>query len=298
MLLTTARAVPSGGPILEGAARVLHVPQGPVPEASAAVRGGVGGRPVVALGGGRVIDSAKAIAGADRLLCAAVPTTLSGAELTPFHRMPAGVEHFRLVRPGLVVAEPGLMASQPSERLVASGMNSLAHAIEALYTPMANPVSELAALRAVELLGSSLEPQAPDRPAAALGALLAAYASGGAGFAVHHAVCQTLVRATGSAHAETNAVMLPHFAGAMASRAPREMEAVARALAVDGEPSAAAERLAQLASRAPASRLRELGVSRDQLPEVVAQSLAHPALGNTPSPPDAEELESILHGAW
>ncbi len=50
--------------------------------------------------------------------CAArrVPTTLSGAELTPFHRMPEGVEGARMVRPALVIADPALMASQPPRR--------------------------------------------------------------------------------------------------------------------------------------------------------------------------------------
>ena len=55
------------------------MPSGPVPEAAAAVREEVRGAPLVALGGGRVIDAAKAIAGADGLSVAAVPTTLSGA---------------------------------------------------------------------------------------------------------------------------------------------------------------------------------------------------------------------------
>ena len=78
-----------------GAYLVAEVPPGPVPDAAAAVRERVNDRPLVALGGGRVIDAAKAIAGADGLPVAAIPATLSGAEMTPFHRMPAGVEEFR-----------------------------------------------------------------------------------------------------------------------------------------------------------------------------------------------------------
>ena len=58
--------------------------------------------------------------------------------------MPAGVDEFRLMRPSLVVAAPSLMASQPMPDLAASAMNALAHAIEALYTPLANPVAEQA----------------------------------------------------------------------------------------------------------------------------------------------------------
>ena len=73
---------------------------------------------------------------------AAIPTTLSGAELTAFHRTPAGVEGAHMVRPSLVVADPLLMASQPATELAASAMNALAHGMEALYTPLANPVAE------------------------------------------------------------------------------------------------------------------------------------------------------------
>src|SRR4051812_36365499 len=132
-LLTTERAAGQAPALAEGAAAVLHVPHGGVPEAAAAVRDDVGGRPIVALGGGRIIDSAKAIGGADGLPVAAVPTTLSGAPITRIHRMPAGVDDFRLVRPSLVIADPALMASQPMPGLAASAMNSLAHATESLY---------------------------------------------------------------------------------------------------------------------------------------------------------------------
>lgn len=65
-------------PLTNGAATVLHVPAGPVPEAAAAIRDGIEGRPLVALGGGRVVDAAKAIAATDGLSVAAIPTTLAG----------------------------------------------------------------------------------------------------------------------------------------------------------------------------------------------------------------------------
>ena len=133
--------------------------------------------------------------------------------------MPAGVEVARLVRPALVVGVPSLMASQERSELAASAMNALAHAMEALYTPLANPVSNIAALRGAGLLAQGIEPEQPDREALALGAVLAGYASGVAGFAVHHAVCQTIVRVAGTPHAATNAVMLPHFVDLMAERA-------------------------------------------------------------------------------
>jgi Alcohol dehydrogenase, class IV len=145
VLLCTRRALESAdraGALAEGAAAVLEVPSGGVPDAAASVRGEVGGRPLVALGGGRVLDSAKAIAAVDGLRCAAVPTTLSGAEVTAIHRLPSGAETPRagLVRPALVIADPELMASAPTPALTATAMNALAHGAEALYAPGANPV--------------------------------------------------------------------------------------------------------------------------------------------------------------
>ena len=114
------------------------------------------------------------------------------------------------------------MASQPMPDLAASAMNALAHAIEALYTPLANPVAELAALRAAALIARGLDRSGPDRTALALGALLAGYASGVAGFAVHHAVCQTIVRVAGTparADQRRDAAALRAHDGAAGARA-------------------------------------------------------------------------------
>ena len=142
-LLTTERAAADAPALVAARDGVVHVPPGKVDEVSAGLLGDVEDRGVVALGGGRVMDTAKAIAGVFGRRCAAVPTTLSGAEMTPFHRVPAGVEGARLVRPALVVADPGPDGVAAAARqLAASAMNALAHAMEALYTPFANPVGE------------------------------------------------------------------------------------------------------------------------------------------------------------
>jgi alcohol dehydrogenase class IV len=283
----------------DGAYLVAHVPSGPVPEAAAAVRERVNDRPLVALGGGRVIDAAKAIGGADNLRVAAIPTTLSGAEMTPFHRMPAGVDEYRLMRPQLVLAAPGLMASQTMPELAASAMNALAHAVEALYTPVSNPVAQLAALRAAELIAEGFaDPEdAPVRPPLALGALLAGYASGISGFAIHHAVCQTIVRMCGTPHAQTNAIMLPHFVRIMELRAREEIERLGAALGTDERRGAAAEAVERLARRAEAGRLSYYGVGKDDLPGIVAALDGHPALRNTPDPPSEGELLGVLERA-
>ena len=285
-LLTTERA--AGSAPLESAA-ALHVPSGLVDEISAALLSDAGERPLVALGGGRVIDTAKAIGGVTGAPVAAIPTTLSGAELTPFHRLPAGVEGGRMVRPSLVIADPRLMASQPEPELWASATNALAHGMEALYTPLANPVAERAALRGAEAIFAE---------DVALGAFLCGWASGMTGFAVHHATCQLLVRTAGSPHAQTNAVMLPHFARMMSGRAPGAMGELARALGdPDANPEAAAGRAAKLSARCGHTRLATLGVEEEHLPRVATGVMQHPALGNTPDAPSEDELLELLRNA-
>jgi alcohol dehydrogenase class IV len=298
-LLTTARAAAQAPELAAAADEVLHVPDDPVPEAAAAVRDSVAGRPLVALGGGRVVDAAKGIAGADGLACAAVPTTLSGAPMTSIHRMPAGAESWHLVRPSVVVADPALMASQPPEARAASAMNALAHAAEALYGPMANPVSELAALRAAALLARGLEATNEDQagPDLALGAILAGYAVGAAGFALHHVVGQTLVRVTGAPHARAYAVLLPHTLRAMTTRAPRALAELAAALGAERRPEAAPERVAELAALAGVTRLSEIGVEPGHVDAVVAQILARPDLVNTPDPPGEAEVRALVERA-
>jgi glycerol dehydrogenase-like iron-containing ADH family enzyme len=85
VLLTTERAAASLPGLPERAAEVLEVPAGKVDEVSARSLERLDAQaPLVALGGGRVVDTAKALAGATGVRCAAIPTTLSGAEMTPF----------------------------------------------------------------------------------------------------------------------------------------------------------------------------------------------------------------------
>ena len=179
---------------------------------------------LVAWGGGRVIDTAKALASARGGLVCAVPTTLSGAEMSSGHRQIPGFEQEPHLRPALVLADPALMTSLPEPALRASAMNAMAHAAEALYTPDANPVASMAALRGAALLAGE------DR---ALGSILAGYALDSAGLALHHIVCQTTVRILGTPHAQTNACMLPHTMAFMRDRAAPQLEELAEALGTD-----------------------------------------------------------------
>ena len=299
VLLCTERAL-SGAPeaLTAEAAAVLPVAPGAVPELSADLLEPAGERPLVGFGGGRVVDTAKAVGATSGALVAALPTTLAGSAFTPFHRLPEGVADVHPKRPALVICQPDAMVPSHAPSLAATAMNSLAHAMEALYAPLANPVTEEAALRAARLFWDALPRDPAPAPELAEAAFLAGYAVGNAGVAVHHAVCRTIVRTLGTPHAQTNAVMLPHSARLMAWRAPEALAKLAVALGDPvGDPEAAAGQAAKLAARSGHVRLSTLGVVEEQLPAVVAAALEHPGVGATPHPPGEAELFGMLQAA-
>jgi maleylacetate reductase len=296
-LFTTPRAVAGAEGLADAAAAVHEVAPGGVPEISAAILGKATSPALVALGGGRVIDSAKAVASVEGQMVAAIPTTLSGAEMTVIHRVPDGAENRikGLVRPELVIADPEAMTSQPEAELRASAMNALAHGADSLYTPFANPVSRMTALRGAELIAAALdeEPTGRDREALALGSILCGYAIDSGLFAIHHVICQTLVRELGIPHAWTNAAILPQAMAFMRERAPEKIEALARALGT--VPASLPERIAELGRP---KGLSELGADGDGVDGALDAIEARPELAFTPDAPDREQLRAIIDAAW
>ncbi|MEZ5077317.1 MAG: iron-containing alcohol dehydrogenase [Solirubrobacterales bacterium] len=298
-LVSTPRALAAATGLAAAARAVHEVPPGQVPDLAAALLEELDGAPtLVALGGGRVIDAAKAVAAVTGAPVAAIPTTLSGAELTGIHRLPAGAEDRARgpVRPGAVVADPAAMTGQPEPLLRASAMNSLAHGVDSLYTPLSSPVTELLAARGAAAMAAALDQprERRDRAGLAYGSLLCAYAIDSAGFGLHHVVCQSLVRTCGTAHAETNAALLPVTAQFLAPRAPQPFSDLAAALGTDLDGLAA--RIRELGANPPG--LAALGADRACLPAAVEAILARPQLRNVPGPPDGREIAALLDRAW
>jgi len=271
------------------------VPDGPVDVVAAALRGQVTGERLVALGGGRVIDVAKALAAADpprRVV--AIPTTLSGAEMTALHRQVRGAPPGTAgVRPAVVINDPALCASQPEAALAASALNALGHACEAPLTTLASPLPTLAAHEASRLLVGGFATDEPDREALALGALLAGYAAGAALYGLHHVMSQTAARLTPAGHGPANAILLPHTLRALQRRFPEKVDALGAAMGEDPLTAAAA-----LTRRTGAVRLRDRSVAAEQLAECADAAVERPELALTPPAADRTEILALYEAAW
>jgi maleylacetate reductase len=282
-LLTTGRARAQAPAVVDRAGAVIDVPGGLVEVVAADLRPRVEGRRLVALGGGRVIDVAKALAAADGPReVIAIPTSLSAAEMTGVHRhargVPAGTPR---VRPQVVVNDPALSASQPPEQLAASTANALGHATVGLLSERTTPPAQAVAREAITHLRAGWESAEPDRPTLALGALLAGWAVDHSGLGLHHALAQTAVRIAGIPHAQANAALLPATIAALRSRRPEEglgaLEALAETLRA---------RAGALLPDDPLilERLVETAAARDEL-------------GRVAPAPDRDEIRAIYRAA-
>ena len=285
-LLTTERAWEQAPEVAERAGALVDVPGGLVEVVAADLRGQVGGKRLVALGGGRVIDVAKALAAADpprEVL--AIPTSLSAAEMTGAHRhadgVPAGTPR---VRPRVVINDPVLSASQPPEQLAASTANALGHATVGLLSDRTTPPARAVAREAIARLAAGWESGEPDRPQLALGALLAGWAVDHSGLGPHHALAQTAVRVAGIGHAQANAALLPATIAALRRRRPAELDALGISL------ETVAERLRERAGAVVPGDPAAL----DRLVETAA---AREELGRVAPAPEREEIRAIYDAA-
>jgi alcohol dehydrogenase class IV len=257
----------------------------------------------VAIGGGSTTGLAKAFALTSGLPIVAIPTTYAGSEMTPIWGITEdGVKKTgRDVRvlPKTVLYDPALTLSLPASLSVTSGINAMAHCVEALYARDANPVISLMAEEGIRALAASLPEIVKQsgnleaRSGALYGAWLAGVSLGSVGMALHHKLCHTLGGSFHLPHAETHTVVLPHAVAYNASAAPEAIERVTRALGV----RSAAQGLYDFAKSlgAPVS-LQELGMTRDQLDR--AADLAVQNAYYNPRPVTRDGIRALLEQAF
>jgi alcohol dehydrogenase class IV len=198
---------------------VMHVPL-EIAEDARRVARELGADCCLTVGGGSTTGLGKAIALTSTLPILAVPTTYAGSEMTPIYGITEGgaKKTGRDVRvlPKSVIYDPELTLSLPPGLSAASGMNAVAHAVEALYSHEGNPIVSLMAEEGIRALANALPGILKDprnlegRTDALYGAWLCGIVLGSAGMALHHKLCHVLGGSFNLPHAETHSIVLPH----------------------------------------------------------------------------------------
>ncbi|MEN3309757.1 MAG: maleylacetate reductase [Micromonosporaceae bacterium] len=258
---------------------------------------------LVSVGGGSATGLAKALALRTDLAQVAVPTTYAGSEVNPVvGQTEAGTKTTRsspAVLPETVIYDVELTLGLPVDLSVTSGVNALAHAVEALYSPDANPVTDSLALQAISRMAGALprivaDPSDVDaRADALLAAWLAGTCLGTVGMGLHHKLCHTLGGSFNLPHAPTHTVVLPHAMAYNAPAVPDVMRRIAGVLGVRDAPTGMYDLIASLSG--PTS-LRELGLAEADLAEAAGRATA--AAYPNPREVTVAGVAGLLREAW
>lgn len=294
---------------------------------------------VIGLGGGSAIGMAKAVSMAveekrtgqparaafptDQPLIPviAIPTTYAGSEMTPIYGITytdGGISKKITVRdpkitPKMVIYDPDLTLELPREVTASSGINALAHCVEALYSKLRNPQATAAAQEGIRHICSALPRctvDGSDREARRemfLGSHMAALALSTTKMGLHHGLCHILGGSAGVAHGVANSIILPHAIRFNMETTTAQLALAARAMGINGASQGvemAAEALVDkvydfIGRLGLPQRLRDVGVLENQIPHLAELALQNRAVQNNPKPiTSAEQTELVLRAAW
>jgi acyl-CoA reductase-like NAD-dependent aldehyde dehydrogenase/alcohol dehydrogenase class IV len=304
-------------------ATFLDVPQDSgleIVDAAARVGREAGVDVVVSIGGGSVIDTAKATAAClgaggkaidhvgvmmlrgTPLPHVVIPTTAgTGSEVTNT----AVIRHAELSRkvyflddkltPSAAILDPMLTVGLPPGLTASTGMDALTHAIEAVVSKLANPISEGLGLQAIRIIAEYL-PACIERPAdlearvqMQIASSMAGWAFSVAGVGLVHGMSHALGARLGVAHGTGNGILLPHVMRFNVEAAGEKLALVARALGEDAAGTGperslagalAVERL--MARIGHPTRLSEVGVKAGELAACAELALTDPATITNP----------------
>lgn len=254
---------------------------------------------VVAIGGGSTIGLGKAIALRTDCPQLVIPTS----EMTSIIGQTEGgqktTQKTMKVLPETVIYDVAHTLSLPPQMTVTSGMNAIAHAVEALYAEEANPVLSLMAEDGIAKMTAALDKvtATPDdidaRSDALYGAWLCAVCLGSGGVALHHKLCHVLGGSFNLPHAETHTIILPHALAYNAPAVPAAMAAPRRATGSDTP----AARLFDIAKDAGAPvALKDLDMPEDGIERAVDITLNTPYFN--PRALEADALKDLVSNAW
>jgi alcohol dehydrogenase class IV len=281
---------------------VMHVPV-EVAERARAAAAANGVDALVSVGGGSTTGLAKAIAMTTGLPIIAVPTTYAGSEATPVWGLTEGAKKTTgidaKVLPRVIVYDAALTTSLPVDMSVASGLNALAHCVDSLWGPNADPINAAFAAEGIHSLSEGLPRVVADpmdlggREHALYAAYLSAAAFASAGSGLHHKICHVLGGKYNLPHAQTHATVLPYVLAFNAPAAPDAERRIAAALgsatAIDGLVALKQELNAPHA-------LADYGFTEGSIAEA-AEAILPSVPASNPRPVTVDDLNTLLRAA-
>jgi alcohol dehydrogenase class IV len=237
-----------------------------------------------------------------------IPTTYSGAELTSFFGMTDEAQRRKTgaggptISPIAAIYDPELTLDMPPEVSAQTGMNALAHGVEAAWSPARTPEAEAIALACVRRVAGAL-PMVVDDPTSLAartsmleGAVLGGRCLQNATMGVHHGLAQLMGGRTGIPHGLANAMILAHAIRFNADAAPDEIARIGEAL---GDPDDAAGAVDRLRERLGlAAGLRDCGVTKDDLDAVARMAEGNRSVQLNPRPVSESDARAILEAAF
>ncbi|WYZ39493.1 hypothetical protein EsH8_III_001407 [Colletotrichum jinshuiense] len=260
---------------------------------------------IISIGGGSTIGLGKAISFRSGLPHIAVPTTYAGSEVTPILGETAGgrkeTKSDPKILPGTVIYDTDLTLTLPPGLSATSGVNAIAHAVEALYARNGNPIIDILAKEGARALATSL-PQLIENPksqsarsSAQYGAWLCGTCLGSVGMSLHHKLCHVLGGSFNLPHAEVHTIVLPHALSYNAPKVPKAMEQLAEALPdSDGD---AIRGLNVLLSKLKVERsLKALGMKESDIETAADIAVSKPYWN--PREIERSALRELIRRAW
>ncbi|OTA54197.1 maleylacetate reductase [Hypoxylon sp. EC38] len=260
---------------------------------------------IVSIGGGSTVGLGKALSIRTGLFHLTIPTTYAGSEVTPIlGETDAGRKTTRTdpkILPSGVVYDVDFTMSLPVGLTATSGVNAIAHAVEALYARNTNPVINLLAQEGVKALAHSLpvlvsEPSSQEARSSALcGAWLCGTCLGSVGMSIHHKLCHTLGGSFNLPHSETHTIVLPHALAYNAPKVPAAMKALAEAL--PESKGDAIRGLNILLHKLKVERgLKALGMKEGDIDKAADIAVSNPYWN--PRPIERGPLRELIRRAW
>ncbi|OIW28132.1 iron-containing alcohol dehydrogenase [Coniochaeta ligniaria NRRL 30616] len=288
---------------------VVHVPIN-ITESSMASIEANGADCVISVGGGSAVGLGKAICFRTGLPHICIPTTYSGSEMTAIlgelkDGKKVAVTDPKIL-PSTVIYDVDLTMQLPKHLSAVSGLNAMAHSVEALYARDANPVTSLVALESLKCLAESLPRVAADplsreaRSSVLYGAFLAGMAVASTGIALQHKLAHTVAGCCNLPHAETHAILLPHtVAYNLPSLGADVIERFGMALV--GRPGLSAQDIVSaitsiLQSLEIECALKDIGMNEDDIDRTVHLALEKQYWN--PRPLEKEKIKELIRRAW